>query len=269
MKSTKYKIGDLSKITGLSLQTIRRYEEAGIIKVERDDENGYRYYRAYDVAVLIRIKMYRSFGFSINEIVEIFNHGFDVAPTMLKQNQTALLKQIQRLTKLVECNLCLLADLNAMQEDIDAIQLTIRPAWFGLLYRHQENIIEDKQLNQVVSKWIDCVPLVQQLFYMEKDSFINNTDQYSVGIVTKQEYAHICDLAMHDSVLSFPEQQVITLVVSAIGEFHIDSNTRQRLFDYLDQHHLVIDGPLLGSTVISEFKENQIVHYQKLYIPVK
>ena len=31
-----YKIGDIAKITGLSLQTIRRYEEAGILHVVRD-----------------------------------------------------------------------------------------------------------------------------------------------------------------------------------------------------------------------------------------
>ena len=42
MNNTRYKIGDVANLMGLSRDTLRHYEKRGILTSQRE-ENGYRY----------------------------------------------------------------------------------------------------------------------------------------------------------------------------------------------------------------------------------
>lgn len=63
------KIGDLSKITEVSIKTIRFYEEEGLIRpIEVDRWTGYRYYDDSSVERISQIVYLKSLGFSLKEI---------------------------------------------------------------------------------------------------------------------------------------------------------------------------------------------------------
>ncbi|MBE7082478.1 MAG: MerR family transcriptional regulator [Clostridiales bacterium] len=63
------KIGDLSKITNISVKTIRFYEEKGLIcPIEVDRWTGYRYYDESSVNKLCEIIYLKNLGFSLKEI---------------------------------------------------------------------------------------------------------------------------------------------------------------------------------------------------------
>lgn len=61
-------IKDAEKLTGLTAKSIRLYESKGLITVERNSENDYRDYTEENIKQLKRIKIYRYFNFSIEEI---------------------------------------------------------------------------------------------------------------------------------------------------------------------------------------------------------
>jgi len=65
-------IGELSKLTGFTRDTIRWYEKIGLIQVDKNSryENNYRNYEFGLVEKLILIKQIKSFGFTLNEIKE-------------------------------------------------------------------------------------------------------------------------------------------------------------------------------------------------------
>ncbi len=67
-----YKIGQLATLTGLSLRTIRYYEEIGLIEASRT-KGGQRYYSDAAVVYLKRITELKSLGFSLDEIKKIVN----------------------------------------------------------------------------------------------------------------------------------------------------------------------------------------------------
>ena len=62
-----YKIGEISKLYNIGADSLRYYEEAGILKPRRD-ENGYRMYSINDIRTLNILRELRSIGFSLNEI---------------------------------------------------------------------------------------------------------------------------------------------------------------------------------------------------------
>ena len=64
-------IKDAEKLTGLTAKSIRFYESKGLINVERNETNDYRNYSENDIRQLMKIKTYRYFGFSIEEIKEL------------------------------------------------------------------------------------------------------------------------------------------------------------------------------------------------------
>ena len=70
-----YKISEFSRITNLTVKTLRYYDEEGILlPSHRDAYNGYRYYTEEDFAKAKRIVLLRELHFSIAEIKEVLSH---------------------------------------------------------------------------------------------------------------------------------------------------------------------------------------------------
>ena len=68
----KYSIGTMAKLMGISSEAIRYYESRNIISPVRDPETGYRYYNTWDFHMLLRARHYQNYGFSLEEIAELF-----------------------------------------------------------------------------------------------------------------------------------------------------------------------------------------------------
>lgn len=69
-----YKIGEFSRITGLSVKTLRYYhEEKLLIPDEVDPGSGYRYYSEDAVSRATRIRQLRELDFSLEEIREVLS----------------------------------------------------------------------------------------------------------------------------------------------------------------------------------------------------
>ena len=68
-----YLISDLSRITGMSIEGIRKYEKEGIIAPQRSENGQYRIYDYLDITSMMRSRMYRALGFSLKETGELIN----------------------------------------------------------------------------------------------------------------------------------------------------------------------------------------------------
>lgn len=65
-----YKIGEFAKIVDMPVRTVRYYDEVDVLKPEYVDQfSGYRYYTDNNVSEAEWIKLLRSTGFSLEEIV--------------------------------------------------------------------------------------------------------------------------------------------------------------------------------------------------------
>ena len=66
-------IGEISKLTGFSRDTIRWYEKIGLIKLGRQSrgKNNYRNYDQKTLDKLMFVKQIKSFGFTLKEIADL------------------------------------------------------------------------------------------------------------------------------------------------------------------------------------------------------
>ncbi|WP_411374068.1 MerR family transcriptional regulator [Arthrobacter sp. MPF02] len=69
--STTMHIGELAERTGLSLRTIRHYDEVGLLPARARTDGGFRVYSEEDFERLMVIKQIKPLGFSLEEMADI------------------------------------------------------------------------------------------------------------------------------------------------------------------------------------------------------
>ena len=82
-----YKIGEFSKLTGLSNKTLRFYDEIGLLKPSRIDSfTNYRYYDEKDLEIYRKIIYLKSLGFSLVEIKDnLDNIGVELIDSKISE----------------------------------------------------------------------------------------------------------------------------------------------------------------------------------------
>ena len=76
------RIGDFSKLSQVSIKTLRYYDETGLLKpISIDRETGYRSYSVSQLSRLNRILALKDLGFSLQQIGQVLNEG--VSPEQL------------------------------------------------------------------------------------------------------------------------------------------------------------------------------------------
>lgn len=99
------KINELSKQTGINLETIHYYEKIGVLPEPKRQANGYRFYDENSLQLLHFIKTCRSLGFSIEDIKQLNQikrspnqHG--VADQLIAQQLENVVQKIEQLKEI-------------------------------------------------------------------------------------------------------------------------------------------------------------------------
>ena len=97
-KEQLYKIGMFANMNRVTIKTLRYYDEQKLLlPAYVDEENGYRYYAAGQMAQLHRIIALKNMGFSIDDIRKIID-GAEEKSFLLEKKQ-GILKEIAALTE--------------------------------------------------------------------------------------------------------------------------------------------------------------------------
>lgn len=78
-----FKISEFSRLSRVSLKTLRFYDQIGILKpADIDKETGYRFYAAEQLVTLNRILMYKDLGFTLQQIQQLLHE--EMSPEQLQ-----------------------------------------------------------------------------------------------------------------------------------------------------------------------------------------
>jgi DNA-binding transcriptional MerR regulator len=92
------RIGDFSKLSRISVKTLRYYDETGLLKPVRVDPfSGYRLYEFSQLSILHRILALKDLGFSLEEIGRFLDEGLSVEQMrgMLKLRETEARQRVR------------------------------------------------------------------------------------------------------------------------------------------------------------------------------
>lgn len=91
-----YTIGQVAKFLGVSRDTLKFYEEKGLVNPIQDDENGYRKYNHFDIYDVITVNFYREIDFEIKKIQEIRkSKSVEDIELVLEEKEQKILEEIE------------------------------------------------------------------------------------------------------------------------------------------------------------------------------
>lgn len=83
-----YTVGEVAKLSKLSVRTLHHYDEIGLLKASGRTEAGYRLYSDNDLLRLQQILLYREFDFALEDIRELLDDPqFDPLDALLEQRR--------------------------------------------------------------------------------------------------------------------------------------------------------------------------------------
>lgn len=262
-----YKIGEIASLYDIGTDSLRYYEELGILKPKRDD-NGYRMYNIGDIRTLNILRELRSIGFSMGEI-KAHLADFDVQKTLdLFQAEIAVIDK-----KTAE----LAALRNQLAERIEEIQLhrqmtsnadpEVRTLPARKILRLSENVYRDDDLDFVIKKL--------QKEYETQLYIIGNGDIGSTIPLSEIElgkYGHFTsvfyttDDENFDAIL--PAGDYLCLTVK--GSYKTIPAAWKTLFDYMHAQDLSAAGDPMELYIIDNHDTNDESEYiTQLQVPLQ
>lgn len=100
-KNRTYGVGELARLSGVSVRTLHHYHAIGLLAPTRVGENGYRIYGRDELLRLQQILFHRELGLSLAEIAAVLDApGFDQLAA-LRRHRTTLRGETERLRRLL------------------------------------------------------------------------------------------------------------------------------------------------------------------------
>lgn len=188
----RYTVGQMAKSMGVSAQTLRHYEEMGLVESQRNEQNQYREFSMRDNKILMQTGLYRSMGFSLKEIRSLFKEyqGEEVQEAFDRRIDEVD-QQIEELIQLKE----------ELKEYAAYIQMAVEhtgecwineadKVFYGILKKGSGLAIEGESIEELIY-FQKMAPHIRQGFRVSLDKIIDEHEpfDFQYGVFLKQEWA--------------------------------------------------------------------------------
>ena len=268
----KFKIGEISKLSGFSPSGIRFFEEAGVISPVRGKNEKYREYSLNDLQRLLICRKYRECGFSLQESVEM----------LLYADLTELKEHISIQALCVEKQLnekqALLQHLNQQLTDIDALEHTETCCTVlqmpAIVWRKlwQPGDAEEKiPTFPDIYEWIERGPFADSCLLLPVDRLLHASGELETlwGTAIEAHYMKKLGFTPKGQTQYFPECLCVRTVINPSGALTIASEQLGSARQFIAKSGYRVTGPALSRIFYSTVKNGELIRYDHLWIPIE
>ncbi|HWQ51405.1 MAG TPA: MerR family transcriptional regulator [Terriglobales bacterium] len=273
-------IGQIANLTGVNIQTIRRYDAKRILQGERDASSRYRQFDLLELTLLIRTRMYRNYGFSLDEIVDLLNTSPEDNIRMFEARQQSVEAELCRQQMLLECIQRQIGYLNNADMLVNNCIPGSRPEMYGIYYYDGHALLGDDGRRRVISQWIECTPFVLPMIRIAKDYFTGQRADYRIGLCVRKEYADELGLGQDPYSFHIPATPCLYTMADGKGvytqnsergpdpSYLLKSSAMTHAIEHIRRNELELSGDIFGSTFYSCRERDELRHFSHLWIPV-
>lgn len=272
-----FKIGDFSKMSGLSIDTLYHYQNIGLLKPRHIDyDTNYRYYDASQLIIVNKIIALKDAGFSLEEIKNTLKNKSNVSLIdMLEDKATNLEKELQaeenRLERLRK-NIFLIKNGGIPQMN----EISIKKVEPILVASVRKTVLVEKmdeefeQLWGKVNKFIDDMGIKRSIPCMML--YHNNSWMFNKPEIDVEMVEPISKEFPEGNGIKIYKQDAVEKMACIVhkGPFSTISNTYQSIYDWIKNNGYKVNGAVREIYHKGEWETNDSNEYiTELQFPIQ
>lgn len=271
----KYKIGEISKITGIPIQTIRYYETQGILSPQKDSNSNYRYYDAWDINFLLQYRYFRSLELTVKETEQVIkNSSIEDIKEKLYDQQAVILKKIGHYQELMEMATNQTSNIDKIEQNLGKLLPLTNPPFFFCLTRVGESFRKGSQpslgIAATLQRNIELMPLALPTFQIHGWNSEDSKDnlEYCWGWSLTLEQATRKQISMTAPMTYIPPMNCLYTVFTAYGKGTFLSEFRDQVMAPVAKSNYIIAGVPTGRLLLRAHQEGKMHRYFEVWVPV-
>ncbi|WP_326907165.1 MerR family transcriptional regulator [Sedimentibacter sp. MB31-C6] len=262
----KYKSGDVQKILGVSVETLRYFDSIGLIKPERNQINNYKYYDTLDLNKIVAYKFYRGYEFTLDESLDILK--IDNRSVLGKLNEKT--EDIKEKCIYYENLLMRVEDLKKSFEYTNFVgELNFEDSPEVLLYYNQKN--DEFQTDEVIldttRKYLEYLPFVYLAVHISQFGDKVGQDIH-FGYAVNTKYKHVINKLHNTLGKIYPSKKCIHTILKITDDALI-AESLNYVIDYMKKEGLKLNGDIIGWIINEEVLTKGVIRYFEIWVPIK
>ncbi|MDD3253253.1 MAG: MerR family transcriptional regulator [Lachnospiraceae bacterium] len=230
------KINEISKLTQVNAETIRMYREKGLLKPQRNPENGYYEYGMQDIVSIFMIRKLRGNNFSLKTIQKMYTN--EQIPKLIEEfeqeeaNARAEILRLQNKIEMLRIEKQHL--LECFHADYEVAQLQSNDTKYDF-YDFAEN--PDKK----TAKWLKHSNSCTISIYIPSETLSENLPgqiPVKIGIGSYGTIMQRMDLPVMNHMIVCPPGLYLTVMLRMTQLDYIEKEQLEPLQNYAKEHHM-------------------------------
>lgn len=205
----RYKIGDLAHLFNLSTESIRHYERQGLIHPQKIEGSSYRYYSAWDLAILSACRHYRALGFTLDEGAQLLSENEpSVVLNELCAREQAIEQEIARQCQMLRTIRAWRREAESSCALVGRFELEQNVPTRFLPYQYGDALTQDETHLACVREWLSYIPYIYVGILIPPPGR-DMLSPFTVGLCLAEAAVDFLSPKEHASVIHLPSRPCI------------------------------------------------------------
>lgn len=272
----RYRIGEVSKILNIPVETIRFFEQKGIIQPVKDEFTNYRYYDAHDIHKLLEYRKYRELEFSLNESVNIIksaniqNFIEKLSRKQEEANQKARYYELKAIKLQHYQNV-----LKNMPLVVGEYPVVNRPEGYYFIQHSYDaegfHFKSSEELEGIFDEMMKYYTFVENIFRVQREWFDGpqETEEFQWGFTIKKKWADALGVSFASSLEYIPSVKSIYTILQAEEDNYFMPSQLKPVLRYMEKQGFRISGDVFGNHIATSQNEGKEFRYMEVWVPIE
>lgn len=266
----EFKIGEVSKMTGLSSSGIRFYEKEGILSPSNGRKGTYRSYDLSDVSTLLDCRNYRQCGFSLDETTSLLKQTEpENSARIIEEFESELLNEIirkQKIHQFLQERKRMILSLSKGRE----VTIENRPEFVRFSLWQPD--INDKKDFFLPSEELGIrIPFADSnlLFHLNDVQECGGKINTKWGLAIDTRYLESLKWLNEKGVSYYPSIRAIHRLIKVNDDLSVDYQEIQKMLEYAKKHSLKLSDIIMTQRIISLKGDESNQRYDHCWIGIE
>ena len=270
----KYTINEMASIVGVGIETLRHYEDKGILTPARDENNNYRLYSISDIRKFNTSRTFRSYGFTIQETSKLLEwKSLDLIQDNISNKIEDLAKEKLFLEEKINKLQVYSEMLNEINNLKDGFLIKEMPDLYYFETQRVDDYKRDLENDNLKKQWIDYFPITQWARRIKESRIKSMSEglQYDNGIMIECEKAKEIDFPQKliKSAEKISGGKIWYTIFSKEDDEPYDWHIFKPIFQQISHKGYEVCGDIITFYISSSIKGDTLTNYHYCMIRIR